>query len=476
MTSTTRRAAGSTARTLAGAAVLALTAHGANAQPTVIYSNIAGDPTAQIPGGGVWDDDFSFFTLNISTSGQYWLLNHQDTNGDPEVLVAGSGNSGVTVLREGVDGLSGRFVEGIDSSGRINNAGRWVVGADLDGSSADDDVILGGDLGGLTTLYAQEGGAIDAAYGFGAGNTWDALDTTAIDQSGRVYWVSDGVDGPGFSGATDEVIVTSDFQVLAQKGVDVPGNQPGTPRPYDDFDLDDLHVSDDGGQWLARGDIGSPTSDDDALFVNGRIVIREGFTLADTGITGASDLTAVVDNLTGGIDQQFMAGNGDWYAFGQIADGQDTDWAVRNGELIARSGDEIFAGAGEFWDDPSTGVQDFSVFVGNGVGDYVLGGLTSAGDEVLVLNSEEEVLRSGDAVDLDGDGSLDQIFIESFEFQETRLGDNLLLYSLVNFMDADGASVGSGFITLQVPTPGGMLALGFAGIVAARRRRAGKTR
>jgi len=440
-------------------------------QPTVIYSNLAGSGTSGIPGGGTWDTDFSFFTLNISTSGEFWLLNFQDEDTDPEVLVAGSGLSGSTVLREGVDGFGGRFIQGIDSSGRINNAGQWVVAADFDGDSGTDDIIISGDLGGLTTLHAQEDEEIDSAFGFGAGNTWDTLDTTAIDQSGRVFWISDGVDGPAFTSANDEFIATSDNTVLAQKGVDVPGNQPSSPRPFDDFDLDDLHVSDDGTQWLIRGDIGSPTSDDDALFVNGDIVIRENFTLAQTGITGADSLTDPVDGLTGGIDQQFMAGNGDWYAIGQLSD-DATNWAVRNGELIAASGDEIFAGAGETWDDPNNMVQDFSVFVGNGLGDYVLGGLTNLGDEVLVLNGVEEILRSGDAVDLDGNGLLDDgVFIGSFEFQETRLGDNLELFALVNFADAAGAEIGSGFITLQVPTSGTSTLLAVGLIAASRRRR-----
>lgn len=456
---------------LCGSAIAAAPSHALASTPTVVYSNLAGSATNQIPGGlGTWDTDFSFFTLNISPSGQHWLLNFQEENTNPEVLIAGSGLVGSPVLVEGVDGFSGRFIDGIDSSGRINNSGQWAIGADFNGSTSDDDVIVGGDLGGLTTLFAQEGGAIDAGFGFGAGNTWDVLDSTAIDAAGRVYWVSDSVDGPGFTSATNEIVVRSDFTVIAQKGVDVPGNQPGTPRPYDDFDLDDLHVSDDGTQWMVRGDIGSPTTDDDALFVNGQIVLRENFTLTDTGITGADALGLPVDGLTGGIDQQFMAGNGDWYAFGQLSD-DATNWAVRNGELVAASGDAIFAGASETWDDPANAIQDFSVFVGNSVGDYVLAGLTSAGDEVLVFNGAEEILRTGDAVDLDGNGLFDDgVFFSSFEFQETRLGDNLQLFALVNFADASGAEIGSGFITLQIPAPGGTVAL-VAGIACVTRRR-----
>lgn len=440
--------------------------------PTVIYSNLPGTPTNQIPGGlGTWDTDFSFFTLNISPSGQFWLLNFQEENANPEVLIAGSGTAGSPVLVEGIDGFNGRLVDGIDSSGRINNSGRWVVGSDFDASTSDDDAIIGGGLGGADTLYAQEGGAIDAGFGFTGNNTWDTLDTTAIDASGRAYWISDGVDGDAFTSANNEFIATSDFAVVAQKGVDTPGNQPVDPRPYDDFDLDDFHVSSDGQQWLVRGDIGAPSTDDDALFVNGDIVVRENFTLSDVGITGAAALTLPVDGLTGGIDQQFMAGNGDWYAFGQLND-DATNWAVRNGELVAASGDPITPGSSETWDDPNNAVQDFSVFVGNSLGDYILAGLTSSGDEVLVFNGETEILRTGDGVDLDGNGLLDDgVFFGSFEFQETRLGDNLSLFALVNFLDENGAAVGSGFITLVVPAPGaGALAIG--AMVMTRRRRA----
>ena len=458
------------AHILTVAAILTIAGAASATTPTVIYSNLPGEPTNQIPGGlGTWDTDFSFFTLNISPSGEFWLLNFQEENTDPEVLIAGSGTVGNPVLVEGVDGFSGRLVEGIDSSGRINNSGRWVVGGDFDGSTSDDDAIFGGGLAGVDTLYAQEGGDIDLGYGFGAGNTWDTLDTTAIDASGRAYWISDGVDGPAFPSTENEFIATSDLAVLAQKGVDVPGNQPGTPRPYDDFDLDDLHVSDNGSQWLVRGDIGSPTTDDDALFVNGQIVIRENFTLTDTGITGAGSLGLPVDGLTGGIDQQFMAGNGDWYAFGQLSD-DATNWAIRNGELIAASGDEIFPGAGETWDDPAQGIQDFDFFVGNSLGDYVLGGQTDTGDTVVILNGLEEVLRSGDAVDLDGDGLLDNAFILSFELQETRLGDNLTLFSLVNLADAAGAPIGSAFVSIQIPAPttSGLVIIGMFATVRRR--------
>ncbi|MEM9167952.1 MAG: GC-type dockerin domain-anchored protein [Planctomycetota bacterium] len=433
------------------AALLTSATYASSAQQTVIFSNIAGEPSSQIPGGvGTWDADFSFFTLNISTSGEHWLFNHQASGGFPEVLVAGSGTTGSVVLQEGLNQLNGRIVEGIDSSGRINNSGAWVVAGDFSGATSDDDFVVSGDLSGVNMLLAQEGSAIPDSI-FGAGNTYDTLQTTAIDQSGLIYHEADSLDGPAFGSDDNEAIIRSDGVVLLRTATDIPTNQGGgTARTYQGFDLDDFHVSDDGSSWLVRGDFDGSSADDDALFVDGMTVIQEGFTLSDIGILNAESLTAVVDNLTGGIDQQFMAGNGDWYAFGQVADGNDTDWAIRNGAVIARSGDEIFPGAGESWDDPASGIQDFSLLVGNSLGDYVLGGLTSQGDVVVVLNGAEVVLRSGDAVDLDGDGTSDDAFIGSFEFQETRLGDNLMLFALVNLDNASGADIGSAFITVDL--------------------------
>ncbi|MEM6560800.1 MAG: PEP-CTERM sorting domain-containing protein, partial [Planctomycetota bacterium] len=394
-------------------------------------------------------------------------------NTDPEVLVAGTGTVGSVVLQEDLT-ISGqtRLIQGIDSSGRINDSGRWVVGADFDGDSATDDIIVGGNTAGADIIYAQEGSTIDAGFGFDPGDTWDDLSTTAIDAAGTTYWRATGLDGPSFTSANDDVIASSNNQILAQKGVDIPGNQPSSPRPYEDFDLDDLHVSADGTQYLARGDIGSPTSDDDALFVNDVVVLRENFTLADTGITGADGLTDVVDNLTGGIDQQFMAGNGDWYAFGTLFDGSEVSsiYAVRNGELIATTDDPITPGATETWDDPLAEESDFDFFKGNSLGDWVLGGRTSTGDDVAVFNGVSVILRTGDEVDLDGDGVGDGVFILDFELNEAALGDNLQFYALVNFADATGAEIGSGFISVQVPEPTtlGLLSLG---TLALRRRR-----
>ncbi|MEM6560958.1 MAG: PEP-CTERM sorting domain-containing protein, partial [Planctomycetota bacterium] len=395
-------------------------------------------------------------------------------NTDPEVLVAGTGTVGSVVLQEDLT-ISGqtRLIQGIDSSGRINDSGRWVVGADFDGDSATDDIIVGGSTAGADIVYAQEGSTIDAGFGLDPGDTWDDLSTTAIDAAGTAYWRARSLDGPSFTSANDDLIASSNNQILAQKGVDTPGNQPSSPRPYDDFDLDDLHVSADGTQYLARGDIGSPTSDDDALFVNDVIVLREGSTLSETGITGAAALTDPVGGSSDGINQQFMAGNGDWYAFGSLLAGVndfDFDYVVRNGALLTTSGESITPGSTETWDDPNVAIQDFVFVKGNGEGDYVIGGGTSAGRQVAVLNGETVILATGDEVDLDGDGLLDGVFVGGFEFNEAAYGDNDIFYALVSLVDGTGTELGSGFISVQVPEPTtlGLLSLG---TLALRRRR-----
>ncbi|MEM7807389.1 MAG: hypothetical protein AAF561_04700 [Planctomycetota bacterium] len=462
---------------LTASAILTVPAAMAAAQvPTVIYSNLPGEPTNQIPGlSSGWDPDFGFFTLNASPSGEFWLLNFQSDDDTPiEVLVAGSGTTGTVVLEEFTPLLStGRNVSGIDSSGRINDSGQWAIGGDLDDDSSTDDFIISGDLSGPVAIIAQEGQTIPAAFGFDPGDTFDTLDSTAIDAAGNVYFNSSGLDGPTFSTGNDDVFFVSNNTTLLRAGVDVPTNQSGgTTEAYDGFDLDDFHVSADGSSFLVRADLEGSTADDDALFVDGAVVIQENRTLSDAGIVGADALTAVVDSGFGGIDQQFMAGNGDWYAFGQVFDGNDTDWAVRNGEIIAVSGDSITPGSSETWDDPNGGIQDFSFLKGNANGDYVLAGLTSAGDVVAVVNGTDVVLRTGDELDLDFDGVGDGVFLLDFEFNEAALGDNNVLYALATFADANGAEIGGGFISVIVPEPTSLSLLACTTLLLTRRRRA----
>jgi hypothetical protein len=420
----------------------------AQVRARAIYSNVSGSASSDVPGGGTFDPGFSFFTLNTSPSGQYWVIEFQTSTG-AEVLIVGTGTSGTTVLREGETLLAGRLLETIDASPRVNDSGAWAVAGDLSGDATTDDVIITSSLVGPIVL-AQETGEISSTFSLPAGGAWDTLHSTAIVASSTVYWTAEALDGAPFTATDDEMIATSLGQIVARKGVTIPTNQFNEQTRFiENFDLDDLHVSADGSDLLVRGDLDGATGDDDVLIYNNAVVLQESVTLSNMGIQGAGAFTLPVDNITGGIDHQFLAGNGDWYAWGQLSDSA-TDWVVRNGVLIAGTGLSIHAGASETWDDPANRIQDFYAVAGNASGQFVIAGRTSAGRDVIVLDNSQVVLATGDEVDLDGNGAGDGYFIVSFEFDGVRIGASDV-YALVTIAEAGATTTSSAFIVLPLP-------------------------
>src|SRR5690606_13468294 len=138
---------------------------------------------------------------------------------------------------------------------------------------------------------------------------------------------------------------------------------------------------------------------------------------------------------------------------------------------------------------PNNGIVFFNI-QGNANGDFYFTAATDhenpALRQVLVLNNEEVVLRSGDEVDLDGDGVGDDLFIHAFggseidgaAFYDTGfLTDDMTFLLRVVLRDeaipAGTANiVGQAYITYQIPEPGSAVAaLGLAGGLLLRRRR-----
>jgi hypothetical protein len=194
---------------------------------------------------------------------------------------------------------------------------------------------------------------------------------------------------------------------------------------WDSLSLSDCGMTPDGAHWFATGDTENPnTAIDGILVVDDAVVMREGSPVAGAG---TPNLTAVFFTR--------MLDNGDWYARGD--DPSDNDWAVRNGVLVAKTGDSIIPGNPETW-----GVT-FSTFTGNEAGRTIIVGNTSATpdrDEIVLLNNRRVVVREGDPVDLDGNGQFDDdVFIGRFVNTNTAfladdfvLTDDLMLYFIAN--------------------------------------------
>ena len=160
---------------------------------------------------------------------------------------------------------------------------------------------------------------------------------------------------------------------------------------WDGMDLGDAGGTPDGTSFYIQGDTeNSDTSIDDVFTVNNIIMLQEGSPI----VGGAGPIYA-------DAFQSMMAASGDWAVRGD--DPNSDDWAMVSGVMVARTGDFVEGGT-ELWGD------SFSSIACNSVGDWALAGKTdeadNSQDHVLVVNGTV-IVREGDPVDLDGNGSFD---------------------------------------------------------------------
>lgn len=436
-------------------------AHAGPLAPRVIYSDIAGHPTSMVPGlNGV---SFSSFDRPYrSPNGNFWILS-ADTDAattEDEVVIAGFGLTGAVVAREG-SGIFDRpdLIGLIDTRLSINNDGAFVFATNTSGDTATDEVIIRGSIvgsGDLITAVQETDGVV--LNGGGSATLGASVWLGDILSDGRIAYGAS-LSGPT-SGGTSGLII--DRQVIAQADADIPGMQAGgAMESWDVFDVQDFRTNADGSRWLAQGDLNGATTGDDVIVVDGNVVLQEGQSFGTQGSTISA------------ITEGYMDSAGNWMARGSNDDGQD--WLVMNGSTIAETGGAITSGASETWSDAPFS-STFFWMASNNNGDYVIGGTTSnpdtEADAVLVLNGTTVLLRQGDAVDLNGDGMLnDDAFIDIFNNDDGFLTDDGFLYFTADLVDGAGASLGQAFMAFQVPTPGAAGLLTLAGLAGLRRRR-----
>ena len=395
----------------------------------VIYSELPTDPTSLVPGAG--GARFTgLLTLNHSPSGNYWIFKGftDEASTVNDVIVVGSGDVGMTVAKEGdpapIAGLTYGFM---DSDCGVNDSGHYIFGNRLGGgSTADDEVLIVND--GVSTFAAVREG--DRAPGltdpFGAGDELfgNSLNSATI--------LAD--DTPAFRADIIQNINT-DFESALYIGA-TPAAQEGTAPNGIIFDSfvalagDTFTTTPDGSSWIVEADIGPGiTNTIDAVLVDSVVEIQAG------DLIGGSTVDAVF--------AVNMAGNGDWYARGDYPG--DTDWCVRNGMLIAQSGGLVASTAADVFGAVILGVK------GNPNGDYLVAGDTQAGDQVLAYNSRNILLRSGDEVDLNGNGVLDDgYFIRTIAPNDLFISDDDKAYATVTLTDISGANLGDALVYIQI--------------------------
>lgn len=388
-------------------------------------------PTSVPP--GLPDRTLSFLARPyVSDDGRIWGFHStldSTSAANNEVIVVVDPSGARTAVYEDVTPLpdvAGEFVSNMFQKLSVNDSGCLVFTADSTGSRQDlilkgcPGAVAGGDS--LTVIARQgqpiPGDALGRNYSFGSKEP-------QMDNAGVIRFFARALQADS---NTEEMLVQTandglTLTTLLTEGMTFPGGQAGgATNPWDEFDREfstarsGLYVTGDGSRRLLRGDTTAPTTGDDVLTIDNVVVVQEAQFLPGSSSPVAEPGRGV-----------YLAPNGDWYARGRNADG--TQWVLRNGAVLARTGDEIFPGAGEHWTAPTPN-DGFTVVAGDAHGNYLVAGTTDAPPAdtvppdsflppiIAVLNGQHVVMRTGDPVDVDKNGLFDH------ETTLTRIDDD----------------------------------------------------
>lgn len=369
--------------------------------PRVLYSNIAAETSAQVPGaGGIL---FQSFDRPLrSQRGDRWILLARAVTGDTTndaMYLTGQGTAATLRVREGVTEIEpGRVAE--NTSERrcaVDEAGNFALTLNLTGATTDDSMVVRGTDAGVLTVTHREGGGVTGIPGASYGVT---LADVNITSAGLAFRTASLV---GTTSTTNAALLLADgATVAARNGAagPIPTGQIGTDA-WSSFDVGSFWTSAAGDSWVARGSLSGAAAQNVVLAVDNVVRIQESVVLPGQ----ASGVRTILASN--------MSGDGTWFARGENAD--DSAWIVRDGVVAFDSDDAVPGGdAGETFSNVPWNVTNGNTFfehTGNNRGDWIAGGLTNNADAarngVWVLNGSRVVLRRGDGVDLNGDGAID---------------------------------------------------------------------
>lgn len=406
-----------------------------------ILSTIASSPTSDVP------DLAGKFAANgllrpyRSPNGTKWIMDADTdlaTTIDEIIVVGTIGGSFSVVVQEGVTTLPESDTIGlIDNAMGINDAGQFGFCADTNAATTSDEVAVKWDGTQFVTV-AREGSACPPI----AGATWGATrDSASVQQDGTMSFYSNLANAGGT--ATDTGYFTDDGNtIVAREGTTIPTGQGGGTTFF--YGTLQTGATEGAGLFLnATGTrfcaittlVGAPTTSDRVLIVDNDVKIQEGFVIPGSSFGSPVGSTSPITNV--------MESNGDWLSYGSNADGQD--WVVRNGVVVAATGDELTPGSGLFWGDSSF-AQTFFMAAGNNNGDYVVGGVFNGpvnSNAALVMNGTTIVARENDPIDLDNNGLFDDgVFLRTFLDDRLFMTNNEVV-CVVRLRDANAALCGA---------------------------------
>ncbi|TWT44101.1 hypothetical protein RAS1_05080 [Phycisphaerae bacterium RAS1] len=432
------------------AAGLASTGLAAGGPIEVIYTKIPTHPSSIVPGAKdlagmpALTNFRAMENLYLSPDGSLWAFSGRTQQGSEleTIVLMGGGLTGTAFQQEGQPvpgGVAGELIDFFGSGvGRFNDVNHFAYSLRARGGSAStfQKVIYWN--GTTSSIVMQMGdlytGMVDLLPN-------PSGDETVGNSVGSIHPLNSG--SFGSQDSTILQIHTSRRPAISyhhakfqQTGVDSVPDLGAVLRQWTTLDANSFYTSPDGAHWVVLGEIATGmTTNNDVLVFDGATVLQESFAIpATTAIVS----TIVVADVTS---------SGDWFARGALS--PSGVYAVRNGAILAKTGDPITPSSTELWG------STFLALDCNNAGDWILVGTTNeadpARDTVMVLNGDTILARENDPIALDGDGMFDDnVFIgrgnntlSAFEPNDTQLTDDLKVYFFANLRDNAGNDLNS---------------------------------
>jgi len=408
----------------------------------------------------------------LGPDGNRWLLRCQidtsfsTTTGD-DTIIYGQGLStgtfgAATRTGEIVPWDPGTVWNALGNQMAINNAGLIAFRATVAAGASVTDTVSTFNAGTFTQILKQG----DAAPGLPGLTVRDAdgihfaTDGTTIRARWRIIT----------GGTTEPDILLNGNTLLAQSSgvaltspmvpTTLAGQMVAPSQTLRSTGLLSFRTSPDGTSSMYYANLNGPTTSDFVLVRNGSVIAQEGAVLP-----GSGNPNTVV---TFGNSTSHNVANGGNYIFrGTWNDGaaevSRTNFVVKNGTVITKTGNTLTPFTTEAWeDDPNGAVARvtatyFTTFV-NSYGEFVIGGNSNNADvnvdTLLVANNRRIILREGDPIDLNNNGLFDDdCFVNLIKSDGCAFSDNAYLYQVVQTENGTGAITGEAFLRIEVPMP-----------------------
>ena len=415
-------------------------------QTQAIYTKIPGHATARVPGardpsGNPAITEFRQFNqLNVSRTGK-WAIRGFSQQTSPDVkdfILTGAGTTGSVIIQRGFPfpGAVGSEVFDFDVGGvYYNDQDDFALRIRAMGGVAANAQKVLKSIGGVISVAFQQGDPYTGLEGppgvAQSGLVGNSINSTHLLNNGMIGTHDNTV--TGMTSSLWRPVLAYNLQKFKQRNIDFVTGLGGigterigglTGLNGDQFFATPDHVPfTTTGTWITRGQI-DRTDNQNVVIVNGMVVLRQGQPMP--GNPGV-----VTDTFTNVV----LLSNGDWYVRGtQLGGGA---LAVRNGVVIAKTGDEI-GNSGEHWIGTS-----FSAFTGNNNGDWVIAGQTDNPDparQYVIAVNGVIVARQSDVVPLDVPVVIGRANAATNPWSPDNvyLTDGMVLYFLASIQDGQG--------------------------------------